>query len=288
MVRVEEEDTFRTVTADKQYQASVPRPDEEDDDVERNKTKGNKQVDDLAGKAFDAGDVLAGKENEKALQFSSVREDLLNKAGVNVALQQDQHSIIPRAANLLALEADGAMNDRISNMSHGLDSIVEDSEGLMHARSQANNEALSKENQAENKTTEENKSAEVENNNIIQREPIFLSGPVVIGSNSKWRASQLNGINLQVELDPRSQRRSRRSQLYDACSNSGEWEVPDTQERFQNLVQGELNITKEAGRRLGVDFTELDSRVMKNMIEEETNKFFVLQRNEQTSQAGSK
>ncbi|KAG5566935.1 hypothetical protein RHGRI_002477 [Rhododendron griersonianum] len=68
---------------------------------------------------------------------------------------------------------------------------------------------------------------------------------------------------------------------------SGEGEVPDTQEHFQNLVQSELNITKEAGRRLGVDFTEVDSRVMKNMIEVETNKFFVLKRNKQASQAGS-
>ncbi|KAG5529808.1 hypothetical protein RHGRI_030250 [Rhododendron griersonianum] len=69
-----------------------------------------------------------------------------------------------------------------SYMSHWLDSIIEDSEGLMHERSQANNEVLSKETRAENKTTEENKSAEEENNNIIQREPIFLFGPVVIGS----------------------------------------------------------------------------------------------------------
>lgn len=286
MVRVEEEDTFRTVVSDKQHQASVLGLAEKDDDVEGNKTKGIKHKVNLTGKATEEGEESFGKEKEKALQHPFVRENFLNKATVNAPLQQDQHSVIPMAANLLVLEADGSMDARCSNMSHGIESIVEDSEGLLQDRLQAHNEAVSKENPIENKATEENKSTEEENNINTQRQPIFLSGPVLIGSKSKWRASQLEGINLQVELDPRSQRKSLRSQLYEDCMSPGEGVVPDTQERFQNLVQSELNITKEAGRRLGVDFSEVDCRMMKNMIESETNKFFLLQRNNQSSQAG--
>ncbi|KAG5541440.1 hypothetical protein RHGRI_021308 [Rhododendron griersonianum] len=269
MVRVEEEDTFKTVISDKQHQASVLQLAEKGDDVEGNKTKGKKQKVNLTGKATEEGEELFGKENEKALQHPFVREEFLNKAAVNAPVQQGQHSLIPMAANLLVLEADGTMDERCSNMSHEIESIVEDSEGLMQDRLQAHNEALSKENPIVNKATEEY-------NINIQRQPIFLSGPVVIGSKSKWRASQLEGINLQVELDPRSQRKSLRSQLYEDCMSSGEGEVPNTQERLQNLVQSELNITKEAGRRLGVEFSELDSRMMKNMIESETNKFFIV------------
>ncbi|KAG5550499.1 hypothetical protein RHGRI_015464 [Rhododendron griersonianum] len=258
MVRVEEEDTFRTVVSDKQHQASVLGLAEKDDDVEGNKTKGIKHKVNLTGKATKEGEESFGKEKEKALQHPFVRKEFLNKATVNAPLQQDQHSVIPMAANLLVLEADGSMDARCSNMSHGIESIVEDSEGLLQDRLQAHNEAVSKENPIENKATEENKSTEEENNINTQRQPIFLSGPVLIGSKSKWRASQLEGINLQVELDPRSQRKSLRSQLYEDCMSPGEGVVPDTQECFQNLVQSELNITKEAGRRLGVDFSEVD------------------------------
>ncbi|KAH7863185.1 hypothetical protein Vadar_014453 [Vaccinium darrowii] len=105
--------------------------------------------------------------------------------------------------------------------------------------------------------------------------------PTTLGSQNNLRASQLEGINLMVDLRPASIRRRIRSQIYDECMSSQESEFVESVQR-QLDIESEFQLTIAVGNRLGVDFKESDALMMKEMIENETNRFAALQRSTAT------
>lgn len=113
----------------------------------------------------------------------------------------------------------------------------------------------------------------------------LVPGPFVIDFNTNLRASQVEGINLEVELNPRNFRKALRSLTYDACMNSQECEemqntlIAGTSNKEQNIILRELEQTKAAGKRLGIDFKFTDEMIMKKMIENEQKEFTLRQRN---------
>lgn len=75
------------------------------------------------------------------------------------------------------------------------------------------------------------------------------------------------GINLQVDLNPKSLRRQLRSQTYEECINSGECDIVENstsefQSQLQNVARNELQLTTMAGTRLAVDFDEKGTLIM--------------------------
>lgn len=112
----------------------------------------------------------------------------------------------------------------------------------------------------------------------------LLNEPLVIDSRNNLKASQIEGINLLVDLRPAERRRRIRSQMYEACLNSVESEfVQNTKSSHgtrqdQEVINAEVQSTINTGKRLGVDMVESDVQVMKKMIEIEAKEFALLQR----------
>ncbi|KAF7114854.1 hypothetical protein RHSIM_RhsimUnG0075300 [Rhododendron simsii] len=92
-------------------------------------------------------------------------------------------------------------------------------------------------------------------------------------SNVIIRASQLQGINLHVELNPRAVRRSIRSQQFEASLSTEGDDIDDyiiaSQEQEQNAIDEELQNTIIAGNTLGIKFGDIGVLRMKKMIENE-------------------
>lgn len=105
--------------------------------------------------------------------------------------------------------------------------------------------------------------------------------PITLDSQNNLRASQLEGINLMVDLRPASIRRRIRSQIYEECMSSQESEFVESVQR-QLDIENEFQLTIAAGNRLGVDFKESDASMMKKMIESDTNSFAALERSTAT------
>ncbi|KAF7134245.1 hypothetical protein RHSIM_Rhsim08G0205100 [Rhododendron simsii] len=101
------------------------------------------------------------------------------------------------------------------------------------------------------------------------------SGPIVIDSNCSIRPSQLKGINLEVELNPSTIRKTIRSQQYAECTSKEdsvhEYSSDDISDQDHNSEGEEDNFedTIAAGEILGIDFEESDVRSMKKMFEAE-------------------
>ncbi|KAG5547507.1 hypothetical protein RHGRI_013259 [Rhododendron griersonianum] len=109
---------------------------------------------------------------------------------------------------------------------------------------------------------------------------------MVIDSNCNIRASQLEGINLQVELNPISARKAIKSQIYEECMSTrgAEYEdeeyVSDTLEHEEELIEEELQSTLEAGNILGIEYVDIytDIRRMKKLIQNEVNQLKLLKK----------
>ncbi|KAG5547505.1 hypothetical protein RHGRI_013259 [Rhododendron griersonianum] len=120
----------------------------------------------------------------------------------------------------------------------------------------------------------------------IDRNIVLLNSPMVIDSNCNIRASQLEGINLQVELNPISARKAIKSQIYEECMSTrgAEYEdeeyVSDTLEHEEELIEEELQSTLEAGNILGIEYVDIytDIRRMKKLIQNEVNQLKLLKK----------
>ncbi|KAG5523005.1 hypothetical protein RHGRI_034973 [Rhododendron griersonianum] len=137
--------------------------------------------------------------------------DALNAIGVKV-----QHSLVPKSADLTLQKETEDSNDHISNSSQGLVSFVQDS------RSPPQEECQGAEStNIEAKIGEAQEEVEKVELLAQQQETIqnvrLSNGPVVIEPNGNFRFSQLAGIELEVDLNPRNIRKSIRSQAYKEC-----------------------------------------------------------------------
>ncbi|KAF7140257.1 hypothetical protein RHSIM_Rhsim06G0131900 [Rhododendron simsii] len=136
------------------------------------------------------------------------------------AIQNNQQAPLPKSAELITsavgentdeIENADETYDESSNSAHGLDSIVQDSVCPETVKDQA-------------QTSVAHHSHRI---HLVREQEEFgenaegIKSPLLI-SNNGFRASQLEGINLQVVLNPSAARRITRSQQYEACdSNEG-------------------------------------------------------------------
>lgn len=80
-----------------------------------------------------------------------------------------------------------------------------------------------------------------------------MNEPIVIGFGNNIRASQIEGINLMVDIRPREVRGKNRS----PCLDSSEFESSGTSiSSGLDLAQDEFDLSKMVGKRLEVDFEE--------------------------------
>lgn len=90
-------------------------------------------------------------------------------------------------------------------------------------------------------------------NGFIHTRKKVLNEPIVIGSRNNIRASQIEGINLMMDIRPREVRRKNRS----PCLDSSAFESSGTSiSSGLDVAQDEFDLPKMVGKRLGVDFEE--------------------------------
>lgn len=216
----------------------------------------------------------------------AVMTDIINEA------IKEQQSRIPMSAELNAQDKDERVHEENSNSTQFLDSIVEDSIGplLEDGQVRKNSSEDSLKDSAHSGEAQDLPDAGLEE---LQREAErnlgFISGPIVIDSNTNLRASQIEGINLEVELNPKNYRKTLRSLTYEACMNSQECAelhnklIVGANDQEQNAVLKELNQTKTTGEKLGIQFNFTDEMIMKKMIEIEAKEYSFLQKNSSAS-----
>lgn len=126
----------------------------------------------------------------------------------------DIHSIFPKQANLLALEMDDSRREVNSNPFPDLDSLVEDSQGPILEALPNKDIPQSSEARLIEKSAQEKLQKRVGSNTAA------WNSPIVIGSKNIIRASQLQSIYLQVELNPKEARKKLKSRISEECQES--------------------------------------------------------------------
>ncbi|KAI8527168.1 hypothetical protein RHMOL_Rhmol12G0054800 [Rhododendron molle] len=199
VIRVEEEDSFGVVSPPHQVSSSAVSRDGEDDEVDRNDSwkKKAKQLGELA---INVGAII-------------LPEDI------------NLYSLLPKSAAPIQFNTLEDSHDESSNSTHVLDSIVQDSLSPLQEKSlesgHPNRQVQPRENQiVENLEQEQEKGLEQEQNSEKVSQTATNSGVII--SNNNIRASQVQGINLLVELNPSAVSKSIRSQQYeDSLSKDG-------------------------------------------------------------------
>lgn len=169
-------------------------------------------------------------------------------------------------AHFATLEAKKVNNEVNSNSLDGLDSLVVDS--AMVNKAQCDIEK----NLVPNAMSDQKQDGNI---NVLP-----LIEPLEIDSRNYPRASQIEGINLLVDLHPAEQRKRIRTQVYEACMSS--WESESIQNSTLSVKarqEQELQSTILAGEILGVNVVEGDIISLKKMIETEAKEYALLQRN---------
>lgn len=167
-----------------------------------------------------------------------------------------------------------------------LDFLVEDSAGLLAGEGKSDNELV----EDIGSETQSEEAQDVIDTGLeeLQKEAERIlepiGGPIVIGSSNGIRASQLEGINLHVDLNPKKFRKALRSLTFEACRSSIECEeihnsLISAFNSQEERVLEKFQCTKKTGSRLGIDFGITDEMIMKKMIEIETKESTWLQRN---------
>lgn len=173
----------------------------------------------------DEGAQLDSKEEEDVEAIEGQHRDLCSLQHNVVDKQRklnigNKSQVSKLSAEVQLSDAVGAFNEENSNGTPGLESMVEDSLGplITDRRIQEDFNSGSSKHVAQNIEAQEGEGT----NWIVQDSGLEESiiGPVTIGSNDELRASQLEGINLQVDLRPKEMRRIIRNETMDRCSNS--------------------------------------------------------------------
>lgn len=171
--------------------------------------------------------------------------------------------------------------------SHGLDSIVEDSCGpiketyldkLLFQQKAQEIEALPKEKLEYVVQQKVGRKISLENEDQLkelERNILLMDGPVVLGSSNNIRASQIPSINLQVELNPREDRKALRKIISQSCNSDDNTTSDSGLQGFQqNTILQDLYAHQLVGDKLGIEYTDNDLRQMKKLIEVETSNRF--------------
>ncbi|KAF7120561.1 hypothetical protein RHSIM_Rhsim13G0125400 [Rhododendron simsii] len=298
---VEEEETFRIISSSKDFSNSGSEADGDGDDMaeadkdakknadwveedkdantppkiqsEKDETnRGDKvndvEVTDTCNGGLKNIDQEIARNKEKEVR-QSMADKTTNALGVG-----NHQSWEPRSANSTSpLTADEGINEVNSNSTHGLDSLVPDSQSP--SKGESHRAKVSK-NQVQSVGAQEAGEAEIEDHQEgLDRNRTNINSPIVIDSNCSIRPSQLKGINLEVELNPSTIRKTIRSQQYAECTSKEdsvhEYSSDDISDQDHNSEGEEDNFedTIAAGEILGIDFEESDVRSMKKMFEAE-------------------
>lgn len=208
------------------------------------------------GKELNANSTLIMEGNQ--LQLMETDKQQAVNADHNGVLIEAQRSIVPKQAGALSLDAVGTINDENSIGTNGLESMVEDSEGLIASMRQNYREVESGNPTRNFQNVEDQESEEEElvvKDTESDNEQLAIFGPTSFGGENKLRASQIEGINLHVELKPKEARKLIRCQTFEECMNSqdsihvGFRDKPASQR--QNLILQELLNTKDTGNTIG-------------------------------------
>lgn len=269
LVKVEEMETFRVFKSN--YLISDPGPNEEDNDgVKTKNAKVTTEEKDQPVNDTQAVYVDMAKSNVIGGGCNGNGDEAIKDCMVKAFNEKDieQLSKSPRQDNHSPLDLVENNYESISNSSPGLDSFVADSFNT-------SNDPIMIVNQDCSKEYEETKSAgggKSKSHAITGKNLLCPDGPIVLDSNNSIRPSQLPSINLQVELNPKEARKILRKRIREEASS------PESSEFIRNTLNEELEATAEAGRIIGVGFSNTDLLVMEKLIGKESNRFALLQR----------
>ncbi|KAH7855508.1 hypothetical protein Vadar_025652 [Vaccinium darrowii] len=227
----------------------------EDNDRDYNKEAVKQSMDDMAKHANKCADKDTNKDKITS-GFSAQHDEVVGHVVITEIINEGvkgQYSIVPMSAECNAQDINEMVNTLVES-----DMI---SRVPRHELSMAQEEA---------------------EENIEEKNDNFLSeGPLVFWSETNDRASQMQGINLEVDLNlevPKIARKELRKRIHETYSSSG---GDDSMESFihsiangttQNLVLQELQSSTAMGVRMGIDFSKEDIMVMSKLIEEDANR----------------
>lgn len=147
-----------------------------------------------------------------------------------------------------------------------MDSIVQDSQSPLNEECL---ESINNGSQVQNIEAHEGNERQQERERVNED----ASSHAVYVSNASVRASQVQSINLHVDLNPSAIRKSIRSQHLEAALSTEGDEIDEyiiaSQEQEQTAVDKELQNTITAGNNLGIKFRDDGILRMKKMIENE-------------------
>ncbi|KAG5547952.1 hypothetical protein RHGRI_013590 [Rhododendron griersonianum] len=295
------EDEDEVIRSSKDFSSSGSEADGEDDDMEDSDKDANKDADWAEGdkKANSSPIIQSEKEKtnkecvkndvegsatinesikvidqEHASNKATVDRQSMADTTINVVKEGKHQSLEPKSANSTSPNgADDGFNEVNSNSTHGLDSLVLDSQSPSKGESQ---EFGVPKNRDQSAGVQEVEKAElVGHQQVLGRNNVNINSPIVIDSNCSFRPSQLKSINLLVELNPSIIRKTTRSQQYEECmskedsvhGSSGD----DMTDQDQNR-EGEVDTFEDtiaAGEILGIDFEESDVWAIKKTFEAE-------------------
>lgn len=199
----------------------------------------------------------------------------IEKEGLNESMKEaineeeaGQLSRFPRHENNTFLEMAENVKDYISNFSPGLDSFVAESVNSFTDPIMTINQDY----QIEYEEPKSDEGGKLIPPAAIRKNFLCPDGPIVLDSNNSLRPSQLPSINIQVDLNPKEARRILRKRIRDEVSS------PESSDFIRNKLNAELEATAEAGRIIGVEFTNVDLLMMEKLIGKENNRFAPLHR----------
>ncbi|KAF7112719.1 hypothetical protein RHSIM_RhsimUnG0200600 [Rhododendron simsii] len=308
---VEEEESFRVVRSSKDFSSSGSEADGEDDDmadsdkdankdadwaegdkkantspiIQSDKDKTNKECvkNDMEGSATNNESIKAIDQEHASNKATVVRQSMADTT-INVVEEGKHRSLEPKSANSTSPNgADDGFNEVNSNSTHGLDSMVLESQSPSKGESQKFGVPKNQDQSVEVQEVE--KTELVGHKQVLSRNNVTINSPIVIDSNCSFRPSQLKSINLLVELNPSTIRKTTRSQQYEECMSKEDSmhgsSSDDMTDEDQNR-EGEVDTFEDtitAGEILGIDFEESDVWAIKKTFEAEGKETKVLNNN---------
>lgn len=272
LVKIEEESTFRAIKSTKQKFAhdidSGSKDEDEDDEMDKsnndkdwNKTDGSSPMDGLAAMALDKSDLDANKEKlpcpkvfilEYTTKHAEVDEQLMGQDTIN-------SPAAPKSAGPTNLDMTEACFNGNSNLSLDLDSLVDESGSrLVETQNTVHEPNEDKDSVAQSEEGQDSVDTGLEE---LQKEAERLleltAGPIEIGPSDGIRASQLEGINLQVDLN---------GQLETIMEEEDESFVGETQSvevnsNHKNYPEGYWNLASAVLKSNGLNKHMADSKV---------------------------
>lgn len=269
-IRVEEEESFRTVSPSIQLSCSGSESKVEDDEVDESfklKDYVAEKVQscndkDVTKNDLDDSEIKSNERVEDTLEM----EDQLPK-GMNSNCEINENYSY---ANALIRTEETRQSFQPTKVAQAFTTTLETDEDNKGSSQNSSGMDNQQEHCSNNETDYESSNDEEREDTVVDQ---ILNQPVVIGEENDIRVSQLKGLNLLVDLRPAQVRKIRRSQSLQetSCDQGG------INSQIRNKIANELRSTIEAGTKWGVDFGERDIKAMENLIKSENH--LLLQRN---------